>query len=66
MMIATVSKELYRYEIHALIKAFYPEETVKVFVGEPDRRKYPDPVFLEIIYKPEQIRILLKVFLRSC
>ena len=59
MMIATVSKELYRYEIHALIKAFYPEETVKVFVGEPDRRKYPDPVFLEFFYEPEQIRILL-------
>ncbi|WP_130836536.1 coproporphyrinogen dehydrogenase HemZ [Lachnoclostridium sp. Marseille-P6806] len=32
MKIATVNKDLYRYEIHALIKAFYPEEDVKVFV----------------------------------
>ncbi len=35
-MIARVSKDLYRYEIHALLKAFFPREDVKVRVdGEP-------------------------------
>ena len=45
-MIAVENIELYRYEIHSLLKAFYPQETVKVFVGEPDLRKYPEPAFL--------------------
>ena len=36
MLIASVNTELYRYEIHSLIKAFYPEEDVKVLVeGAP-------------------------------
>ncbi|MBQ4303368.1 MAG: coproporphyrinogen dehydrogenase HemZ, partial [Lachnospiraceae bacterium] len=36
MLIASVNIELYRYEIHSLIKAFYPEEDVKVLVeGAP-------------------------------
>ncbi len=36
MMIARVSADLYRYEIHALLKAFFPREEVKVRVdGEP-------------------------------
>ena len=57
MIIATVSTELYRYEIHSLLKAFYPQETVKVFVGEPDRRKYPEPVYLSVEFSPSQISL---------
>ena len=33
-MIVLINRELYRYEIHSLVKAFYPEEDVKVLVGE--------------------------------
>ena len=32
-MIVTVNRDLYRYEIHSLVKAFFPEEDVKVEVG---------------------------------
>ena len=35
-MIATVNKDLYRYEIQALIKAFYPREEVKVLPEHAD------------------------------
>lgn len=56
-MIAVENIELYRYEIHSLLKAFYPQETVKVFAGEPDIRKYPDPVFLRVNFSPESIEM---------
>ena len=59
-MIAVENIELYRYEIHSLLKAFYPQETVKVFVGEPDVRKYPGPAFLRVEF--EQDRIGMTVF----
>ena len=44
--------DLYRYEIHSLIKAFYPAEDVKVLVendpaGEKIRREHPD-VFMKV------------------
>ncbi len=59
MIIAQVNRDLYRYEIHSLLKAFYPEEEVKVFVGEPDRKKYPDPTFINIEYLPDKILLTL-------
>ena len=58
-MIAVVNIELYRYEIHSLLKAFYPQETVKVFVGEPDVRKYPEPAFLRVDFLPERIEMTI-------
>ena len=58
-MIAVENIELYRYEIHSLLKAFYPQETVKVFVGEPDVRKYPDPAFLRAEFEEDYIRMTL-------
>lgn len=54
-MIAVENIELYRYEIHSLLKAFYPQETVKVFVGEPDVRKYPEPAFLRVCFENDHI-----------
>ena len=56
-MIAVENIELYRYEIHSLLKAFYPQETVKVFVGEPDVRKYPDPAFLRADFEEDHIEM---------
>ena len=58
-MIAVENIELYRYEIHSLLKAFYPQETVKVFVGEPDVRKYPEPAFLRVDFHKDRIRMTL-------
>ncbi len=56
-MIAVTNIELYRYEIHSLLKAFYPREQVKVFVGEPDVRKYPEPAFLRVDFQPDHIEM---------
>ena len=58
-MIAVENIELYRYEIHSLLKAFYPKETVKVFVGEPDVRKYPEPAFLRVTFSDDRIEMTL-------
>ena len=58
-MIAVENIELYRYEIHSLLKAFYPQETVKVFVGEPDLRKYPEPAFLRADFSESSIEMAL-------
>ena len=58
-MIAVENIELYRYEIHSLLKAFYPRETVKVFVGEPDVRKYPEPAFLRVTFSDDLIEMTL-------
>ena len=58
-MIAIENIELYRYEIHSLLKAFYPQETVKVFVGEPDVRKYPEPAFLRVEFNRDYIEMTL-------
>ena len=58
-MIAVENVELYRYEIHSLLKAFYPQETVKVFVGEPDERKYPEPAFLRVDFENDRIEMTI-------
>ena len=58
-MIAVENIELYRYEIHSLLKAFYPRETVKVFVGEPDIRKYPEPAFLRVTFCESSVEMTL-------
>lgn len=34
MLLVSENTDLYRYEIHSLVKAFYPEEEVKVLVDE--------------------------------
>lgn len=37
MIVVTLNQALFEYDIHSIVKAFYPEETVKVFVeGEKD------------------------------
>ena len=42
MITAIVNIELYRYEIHSLLKAFYPKEEVKVLTAldAAENRKY--------------------------
>ena len=53
--------DLYRYEIHSLVKAFFPSEDVKVCVdgdanGDKTRKAQP-LVFLRIELKPQQITL---------
>ncbi len=58
MMIIYENIELYRYEIHALVKAFFPEQTVKVLVGDPaeqDRRKFPEDPFMFVDFTADRI-----------
>ena len=52
-MIVTVNRDLYRYEIHSLVKAFFPEEDVKVEVGNGS----PAASFMVITFSPGQIRM---------
>ena len=52
-MIVTVNRDLYRYEIHSLVKAFFPEEDVKVEVGSGS----PAASFMVITFSPGQIRM---------
>lgn len=51
-MVVRENLDLYRYEIHSLVKAFYPEQNVKVIVdGDPhgDQVLRNDPyIFLEV------------------
>ena len=51
--------DLYRYEIHSLIKAFYPAEDVKVLVendpvSEKTRREHPN-VFMKVSMERDRI-----------
>ena len=32
MIIVTLNEDRYAYDIHSLVKAFYPEQEIKVFV----------------------------------
>ena len=61
MITAIVNRELYRYEIHSLLKAFYPREEVKVLTQEAAQsRKYQriaqDP-FMEIRFEKNGVTL---------
>ena len=62
MITAIVNTDLYRYEIHSLLKAFYPREEVKVLTqADADgNRKYQqiarDP-FLRVSFEEDGIRL---------
>ena len=65
MLTAAVNTELYRYEIHSLIKAFYPEEDVKVLIeGEPIRgagraEAAAAAPFMTVCFDPAFIKVAL-------
>ncbi|MDO5477140.1 MAG: coproporphyrinogen dehydrogenase HemZ [Eubacteriales bacterium] len=62
MITAIVNIDLYRYEIHSLLKAFFPQEDVKVLTkaDAEGNRKYreiaKDP-FLSVEYAPEEVAL---------
>lgn len=57
MIIAVTDRDLYRYEIHSLIKAFYPKEDVKVLLPDYSRKKYPQTPLLTVSYTPSALLI---------
>ena len=65
MLIASVNIELYRYEIHSLIKAFYPEEDVKVLVeGAPVKGAGREEAartapFMTVHFSPDMLQVAL-------
>lgn len=65
MLTASVNTELYRYEIHSLIKAFYPEEDVKVLVeGAPVKGAGREEAartapFMTVHFCPDHLQVAL-------
>ena len=65
MLTASVNTELYRYEIHSLIKAFYPEEDVKVLVeGAPVKGAGREEAlrtapFMTVRFSPDLLQVSL-------
>ena len=68
MLTAIVNIDLYRYEINSLVKAFYPEETVKVLVvGDSDTSTnvrtaagISEAPFLSVKYTEDRLTISVK------
>ena len=62
-MIIRENNDLYRYEIHSLVKAFCPEENVKVVVdGDPHAQKIlrGNPyIFMDVVFEEERLTLLI-------
>ena len=60
MLAVRLNCHQYEYDIHSLVKAFYPEQDVKVFVtGDREYVSDEEVPYLEIELKPDEIRILV-------
>ena len=63
MLVVRENLELYRYEIHSLVKAFYPKENVKVIVqGDPHAEKVlreQPAVFMDLTFLPDAMKIVI-------
>lgn len=62
MLVVDVNKEKYEYDIHSLVKAFYPEETVKVLTPmvAKDRREEWEK-YIGFVMEMEEDHALIKV-----
>lgn len=61
MLLIEENIDLYRYEIHSLVKAFYPAQDVKVLVendpnSEKIRRDHPE-IFMKVTMLPEKMAL---------
>ena len=50
------NKESFQYDLHSLIKAFYPEQEVKVI---QEREPQQDEQYAEVIFSDEKIEVML-------
>ncbi|MGI6106487.1 MAG: coproporphyrinogen dehydrogenase HemZ [Lachnospiraceae bacterium] len=61
MICVTVNKDLYRYEINALFRAFWPEQEVQVIMeGTGPKRQAEKPEILfqaGVVYRPDQVEL---------
>ena len=60
MLNVTVDHDLYRYEIHALTRAFYPAEEVKVLLEDDASVDPMKEIFLAVRYSPEAIALHIR------
>lgn len=56
-MLITVNLDLYRYEIHSLVKAFYPEENVRAVVPGFSKKIPEETPFMEVAFERDRIRV---------
>lgn len=60
MIAVSLNQDNYTYDIHSLVKAFYPNQEVKVFVeGEKDCQSDEGLPFIRIIFRTESIEAVL-------
>ncbi len=61
MLAVKINKANYEYDVHSIVKAFYPEETVKVLTpetGEQRREEWASSVDLEILLEDRGAKII--------
>ena len=58
MFLIKINQESYEYDIHALIKAFYPEENVRVLVEGISAERAEEPFSMEVHVGESEARIL--------
>lgn len=57
MLIVKINKAQFEYDIHSLVKAFYPEEEIKVVLFEESSSFTFEETIFEIVFGEEQITI---------
>ncbi|MCR5102153.1 MAG: hypothetical protein K6B41_12420, partial [Butyrivibrio sp.] len=50
MIVVTINKEKYRYDIHAIFKSFYPEEDINVYIKGTSEEKSDEGKITADIY----------------
>ncbi len=60
MLIIKISKPQYEYDIHSLVKAFYPEEEIKVVLLKESSSFTSADIFMEIAIEDKQISVSLQ------
>lgn len=58
MIFVQLNKDDFAYDIHSLVKAFYPSENVSVCAGEKEPEE-PVKLFFTVAYAPQEIRIVM-------
>ncbi|MGI6094166.1 MAG: coproporphyrinogen dehydrogenase HemZ [Lachnospiraceae bacterium] len=53
-----LDKQDFEYDVHSLVKAFYPKEEVKIYY-EGEEKKEEFPFLIEVHYEEDQVRIRL-------
>lgn len=64
MLVITLNKAIYEYDIHAIVKAFYPERTVKVITPDTDPVKVKELLEAENALQGSIAFLEGKVFLK--